>query len=142
MKNGGSVTLKDHVSILRDTIIETGDHGRVHIEKHSYIHPQCHIIAYTNDIHIGCRVMLAANCAFYPHNHGAKKEIDIIEQPLESKGPIRIGDNAWLGTGVIVLGGVTVGEGAVIGAGSLVTKSIPSNAIAAGRPAKVIRMRP
>ena len=52
---------------------------------------------------------------------------------------ITIGDNVWLGGGVIVLPGVTIGDNAVIGAGAVVTKDIPANAIAAGNPAKVIR---
>jgi acetyltransferase-like isoleucine patch superfamily enzyme len=141
MKNGGPVVLEDRVTILRDGIIETGDWGGVHIGEGTYIHPGCQLIAYKSDIVIGSRVMIAPNCSFYPHDHGTKPNIDIIDQPLVSKGPIRIDDNAWLGTGVIVLGGVSIGAGAVIGAGSVVTKNIPKNAIAFGRPAKTIRLR-
>jgi acetyltransferase-like isoleucine patch superfamily enzyme len=58
-----------------------------------------------------------------------------------SRGDILIEDDAWIGFGVIVLDGVHIGSGAVIGAGSVVTRDIPANAIAAGIPAKVIRMR-
>ena len=55
--------------------------------------------------------------------------------------PISIGDDVWLGTRVIVMPGVSIGNGAVIGAGSIVTKDIPAYAIAVGSPAKVIRKR-
>ena len=52
-----------------------------------------------------------------------------------------MGDHSWLGTGVIVLGGVRMGKGVVIGAGSVVTKDVPDGAIAVGVPARVVKMR-
>lgn len=58
-----------------------------------------------------------------------------------TKGPITIGDDVWIGMNSIILSGVTVGQGAVIAAGSVVTKDIPPYAIVAGAPAKVIRYR-
>jgi len=58
---------------------------------------------------------------------------------LEAAEPITIGDNVWLGGGVIVCPGVTIGENSVIGAGSVVTKNIPADVVAVGNPARVIR---
>jgi maltose O-acetyltransferase len=58
---------------------------------------------------------------------------------LEAAKPIVIGDNVWLGGGVIVCPGVSIGENSVIGAGSVVAKDIPANAVAVGNPARVIR---
>lgn len=58
---------------------------------------------------------------------------------LEAAKPIVIGDNVWLGGGVIVCPGVSIGENSVIGAGSVVAKDIPANAVAVGSPARVIR---
>ena len=60
---------------------------------------------------------------------------------MQTKGGIVIEDDVWLGFGVIVLDGVRIGKGAVIGAGAVVTKDIPEGAIAAGIPARVIKMR-
>lgn len=60
-------------------------------------------------------------------------------QGFTSKGPITIGENVWLGANVVVTSGVTIGDRCVIGAGSVVTRDIPPNSIAAGAPAKVIR---
>jgi maltose O-acetyltransferase len=57
----------------------------------------------------------------------------------ESAAPITIGDNTWLGGGVIVCAGVTIGENSVIGAGSVVTRDIPPRVFAAGNPCRVIR---
>lgn len=57
----------------------------------------------------------------------------------EAAKPITLEDNVWLGGGVIVLPGVTIGENTVVGAGSVVTKSLPANVVAVGSPARVIR---
>lgn len=58
---------------------------------------------------------------------------------LEAAEPIMIGDNVWLGGGVIVLPGVTIGDNTVVGAGAIVSKSLPANVVALGQPAKVVR---
>lgn len=139
--NGGAIALGDRVAILRDTILETGEGGRITIGDGAYIHPRCQLNAYLTAIEIGTRVLIAANTAFYTHNHGIKPGEPIISQPLVSKGPIVVGDDAWIGTGVVVLGGVRIGPGAVVGAGSVVTKNIPANSIAVGVPARVVGTR-
>ena len=64
-----------------------------------------------------------------------------MSQPVWTKGGIIIGDDVWLGVGVNVLDGVRIGKGAVIGAGSVVTKDIPKGAIAAGVPAQIVKIR-
>jgi maltose O-acetyltransferase len=58
---------------------------------------------------------------------------------LEAAKPITIGDNVWLGGGVIVCPGVTIGDNSVIGAGAVVTRDIPANVVAVGNPARVLR---
>ncbi|WP_352302126.1 sugar O-acetyltransferase [Kineosporia sp. NBRC 101731] len=58
---------------------------------------------------------------------------------LEAAAPITIGDNVWLGGGVIVCPGVSIGDNSVIGAGSVVTKDVPANVVGVGNPARVIR---
>ncbi|MFJ8076958.1 sugar O-acetyltransferase [Streptomyces sp. NPDC096176] len=58
---------------------------------------------------------------------------------LEAARPITVGDNVWLGGGVIVLPGVTIGDNSVVGAGAVVTKDIPANVVAVGNPARVVR---
>jgi len=140
-KEGGLVELGDRVRIYRDTIIETGLGGKLIIGDHSSIHPRCQINAYAETISIGSEVMIAANCALYPYDHGIAPNIPISEQPLHSKGSIIIENGAWLGFGVIVLSGVRIGEGAVIGAGSVVTEDVPDGGVAVGVPARLVKMR-
>lgn len=140
-KGGGTVNIGNRVTVLRDSIMETGQGGRIGIGDDAYIHPRCQINAYVTEIQIGAGVLIAANCAFYPHEHGIEPGQTIRSQPLHSRGPIVIGDHAWLGTGVIVLGGVNIGEGAVIGAGAVVTEDIAPNGIAVGVPARVVKSR-
>lgn len=62
------------------------------------------------------------------------------ERPLSSKGGVKIGKNVWLGDKVAVLGGVPIGNNVIVAANSVVTHDIPDNAIAAGAPAKVVRI--
>ena len=139
--DGGRVELGDDVRLFGDTYIHTGQGGNVKIDKNTHIQPCCHLLAYKASIEIGQNVQIAPRCAFYPYDHGILPGELIWKQPLTTKGNIKIGDDVWLGFGVIVLSGVRIGEGAVVGAGSVVTHSIPDGAIAVGTPARVIKMR-
>ena len=138
---GGFVELNDRVHLVGDIYIETGQGGSLKIGRDTYIQPRCQFSAYLAPIEVGCGVQIAPTCGFYPYDHGFAPGRLISEQPLKTKGGIIIDDDALLGYGVIVLSGVRIGKGAVIGAGSVVTKDIPDGAIAAGVPARVIKMR-
>jgi len=140
-KDGGGVQLDKGVQLYSDIIIETGSKGYLKIGKETHIQPRCQLMAYVGSLTIGCRVEIAPNCAFYPYDHGFTPGERIRNQPAKTKGGIVVGDDSWLGVGVIVLDGVRIGEGAVVGAGSVVTNDIPDNAIAVGVPARVIKMR-
>jgi acetyltransferase-like isoleucine patch superfamily enzyme len=140
-ESSGSVHLGDRVHVHSDVIIQTGLGGTVTLGPESRLQPRCILSAYKGHIIIGKGVGLAPNCVLYPYNHGVAPDKHYREQPLESKGDIIIEDEAWLGVGVTVLDGVRIGKGAVVGAGSVVTKDIPEGAIAFGVPARVIKMR-
>lgn len=135
------IILGDEVFINRDTIIEAGHGGSLVIGDRTTIQPRCQFSAYKGEIHIGADVQIAPNCAFYPYNHGMSADVAMKNQPLISRGGIRIDDDVWLGYGVIVLDGVHIGRGAVIGAGSVVNQDIPADTIAVGTPARVVRNR-
>jgi acetyltransferase-like isoleucine patch superfamily enzyme len=140
-KDGGVVRIGRGVHIHQDCIIETGQGGALSIGEDTHIQPRCQFSAYKGLIEIGRSVQIAPNCAFYPYDHGFSSEEPIKNQALKTQGGISIGDDAWLGVGVIVLDGSRIGNGAVIGAGSVVKTAIPEMAIAVGAPARVIRFR-
>jgi acetyltransferase-like isoleucine patch superfamily enzyme len=140
-KNGGPVKIGKASHIHRDSIIETGQGGSLLIGADTHIQPRCQFSAYVGSIIVGSGVQIAPNCAFYPYNHGFAPDELIKNQPLQTKGGIIIDDDAWLSVGVIVLDGVRIGKGAVVGAGSVVTRDIPDSAIVAGVPARVVKMR-
>ena len=98
-------------------------------------------------IRIGNRVLIASNVQIYTSAHPILPQERLLANRKDSKTdffrtyarPVEIKDNVWIGGGCILLAGVTVGENSVIGAGSVVTHSIPANCVAVGNPCKVIR---
>jgi len=114
-------------------------------------------VDYGENIHIGARtfanynlvaldvapITIGADCQIGPNVQLLTPTHPIEPEPrrdkLEGARSIVIGDNVWLGGGVIVCPGVTIGENSVIGAGAVVTRDIPANVVAVGNPARVIR---
>jgi len=86
---------------------------------------------------IGEYVLIAPNVVISTVDH----PVDLAERvkPYACAEPVTLGNNVWLGAGAMVLGGVTIGDRSVIGAGSVVTKDIPSDVIAVGNPCRVIK---
>lgn len=96
----------------------------------------------SSGVTIGNDVMMGPDCMLFTTNHGMRKNgIPMWMQKSSDPNPIVIGNDVWIGARVIVLSGVHIGDGAVIGAGSVVTKDVPPFGIVAGNPAKLIRMR-
>ncbi|TDL44089.1 sugar O-acetyltransferase [Microbacterium oleivorans] len=114
-------------------------------------------VDYGENIHVGARtfinynltaldvapIVIGEDCQLGPNVQLLTPTHPIAPQPrrdkLEAAKPITLGDNVWLGGGVIVCPGVTIGDNSVIGAGSVVTRDIPANVVAVGNPARVIR---
>lgn len=100
-------------------------------------------ISCAREITIGNNVLMGQSVYISDNSHGDADASAIgvppLERKLTSKGPVVIGDNVWIGRCVTVLSGVTIGDNAIIGANSVVTKDIPANCVAAGTPARVIK---
>ena len=106
------------------------------IDDDVYINFGC-IILDCAEVTIGSHTLIGPNAGLYAANHSTDAT-ERINGGCYGR-PIRIGKNVWLGGDVKIVGGVTVGDNTIIGAGSIVTKDIPSNVIAVGNPCKVIR---
>lgn len=91
-------------------------------------------------ITIGDDVQIGPNVQLLTPTHPL--EAEPRRAKLEAARPITIGDNVWLGGGVIVLPGVSIGDNTVVGAGAVVTKDLPANVLAVGNPARVVRSLP
>ena len=93
-------------------------------------------------IEIGDDVYTGPNVYITDQNHGMDDlDVPIGRQWPAPEAPVRIGAGSWLGTGAVVLPGVTIGRGVAVGAGSIVTDDLPDHAVAVGSPARVVRMR-
>ena len=88
-------------------------------------------------IYVGDKVMFGPNVTIATANHPIDPELRA--RGLQYNKDVHIGENSWIGAGVIIVPGITIGRNTVIGAGSVVTKDIPDNVVAGGVPAKVIK---
>lgn len=139
---------EERATILKKLLGKTGetflieqpfacDYGyNIEIGENFYVNHNC-VMLDGAKITFGDNVFIAPNCGFYTAGH----PLDALQrnQGLEYAYPITVGNNVWIGGGVTVLPGVTIGDDTVIGAGSVVTKDIPSGVIAMGNPCRVHR---
>lgn len=117
-----------------ESVIEIGSNVQLNDNVH---------IAGGKKVCIGDNVMIASRVFITDHNHGSfpceqEFNLPVAERKL-SFNAVVIQDNVWLGEGVSIMPGVNIGKNSIIGAGSVVTKSIPKDSIAVGNPAKVIK---
>ena len=115
----------------------TCDYGNnIVLGKNVFINSNCYFMDGAK-ITVGDNVFIGPSCGFYTANHPL--DYQTRNQGIEQALPILIGNNVWLGGNVIVLPGVKIGDGCVIGAGSVVTKDIEANSVATGIPCNVIK---
>jgi acetyltransferase-like isoleucine patch superfamily enzyme len=114
--------------------------GEVTIGAKTVMGQECTISAYKH-VRIGEQCVIADRAMFIDFDHGSVE----VERPIRVQGiykrDVDVGSNCWIGYGACILRGVRVGDNAIVGTNSVVTKDVPANAIVGGVPAKVIRMR-
>jgi acetyltransferase-like isoleucine patch superfamily enzyme len=142
-------------------LLEALDEGRLRVGEGTLLEPGCWItmsrsarieigagcflnrgvmLAANERIEIGDHVMFANGCFVGDSDHRYDDpDVPVTWQGFASRGPVVIGSNCWFGVNCVVTGGVQIGERAVIGANSVVTRDIPARTIAAGAPARPVR---
>ena len=136
-------SIGNDVYIDIDFHCEYGKH--IHIGNKVIINMNCTFVD-NNIIEIGDNVLIASNVQIYTATHSTKASERVNLNSQLGEGfcrtyalPVKIEDHVWIGGGAIILPGVTIGKGSVIGAGSVVTRSIPANCVAVGNPCRVIK---
>ena len=135
-ESGTRIEAYETSGVTDEPLIEIGDNVCLNYRTH---------IGAINKVKIGDNVLTGSDVLIIDHDHGNAKsfgeiQTEPIKRELYSKGPVIIGNNVWIGDKVCILSGVTIGDNSIIGAGSIVTKDIPANAIAVGNPARVVRI--
>lgn len=133
---GRDIVIGNKVTIAAEVFL----HGPIIIEDGVSINASVVIDGGAKGVIIKKNTRIANGCKIYAFNHGMNPEKNIKDQSVTSQGII-IGEDVWLGASVCVVDGVRIGDHAVVGMGSVVTKNIPEWQISAGNPAKKIGQR-
>jgi acetyltransferase-like isoleucine patch superfamily enzyme len=140
---------------------EIGRGARVHLGRWSWLGEGCKVRVHEGELRVGARTVFGQECTISAFQHvSIGRECIIadrvmmidfdhgmveVERPIREQGiykrDVNIGHNVWIGYGACVLRGIQIGDNSVIGTSSVVTADVPANAVVAGIPAKVIRMR-
>jgi len=141
--------------------LELGRHATLRIGRWAWIGHGCKIRVHEGEVSIGAKTVIGQECTISAYQHvSIGRECIIadrvmlidfdhgvteVERPIRLQGiykrDVRVGHNVWIGYGACILRGVSVGENSVIGTSSVVTGDVPDNAVVAGAPARVLRMR-
>jgi acetyltransferase-like isoleucine patch superfamily enzyme len=140
-ENNEGIVIGKNVIIGRNTILSCKE-GSIYLDDYCNVSANCSLLSETK-IRIGKYCFLAGQCYLVAGgNHSFERtDIPIMFQPSLIKGGIVIEEDVWIGASAIILDGVTIKKGCVIGAGAVVTKSLPEYCVAVGCPAKKIKDR-
>jgi acetyltransferase-like isoleucine patch superfamily enzyme len=114
--------------------------GQLIIGSRNYFNKNVKIVCF-DKIEIGDDCLIADSVHIYDHDHCCEDTTKLISAQGYVTAAVVIGNNVWLGAKVTVLKGVTIGDGTIVGANSIVTRDLPANSICGGIPAKVIKLR-
>ena len=147
--------------VAPDVTFEIGKGAKVHLGRWCWIGHGTKVRAHEGEVFIGAKSVLGQECTISAFQHvSIGREcivadrvmlIDFdhgvveVERPIREQGiykrDVRVGNNVWMGYGACILRGVTIGDNAIVGTSTVVTKDVPDNAVVAGVPAQVLRMR-
>jgi len=129
--DGGFLDLKSGVWLEAGVLLHCIS-GRLSVGNRTFVNKGS-LIASKQDIRIGNDVLIGDYVSIYDHDHG------LLNRSEYATSPVKIEDNVWIGSHAVVLKGVSIGQGSVVAAGSVVTKSIPAGEVWGGVPARFIK---
>jgi acetyltransferase-like isoleucine patch superfamily enzyme len=134
------IRIGDHSTVGIGCYFLADQDGSIHIGEDVVVNDHCYLTS-CYAIRIGAHTRIAEFVSIRDYDHDfSKTDIPIGEQGVRG-GPIEIGEDCWIGRGVMITGNVKIGRGCVIGANAVVTRDVPDYSIAVGVPARVIRDR-
>lgn len=136
LKHNSRLLCRGHIQVFEAVKIECLENSILEIGEHTYINHDSEIRC-RRHISIGNGCAIAYGVLIQDSDYHTVYSEDGL--PKEDTKPIRIMDNVWVGANAIILKGVTIGEGSIVGAGSIVTQSFPANVLIGGNPARIIR---
>jgi acetyltransferase-like isoleucine patch superfamily enzyme len=114
--------------------------GSIRIARRVWLGP--YVVIYGHGgVEIGEQTLISMHCSILSSNHGVPPIGKLIRDTADDLRPTKIGRDVWIGANAVILGGVTIGDGAVVAAGAVVTKDVEPGAVVAGVPASLIRKR-
>jgi acetyltransferase-like isoleucine patch superfamily enzyme len=148
--------------VCPNVTFEIGRNATVHLGRWSWIGHGTKIRSHEGEVRIGAKSVLGQECTISSFQHVAIGRECIVadrvmlidfdhgvvepDRPIRAQGiykrDVNVGHNVWIGYGACVLRGVTIGDNAIIGTSSVITKDVPADAVVGGVPARVLRMRP
>jgi acetyltransferase-like isoleucine patch superfamily enzyme len=146
--DGRNPASAEAITIGADTMLSHGvmlsaKDGSISVGHNVGLGPYTVLQAAQDSVHLGNDVIIAAHCYVGAGGdyHRDRLDVPIVRQGTRRTGDTRLEDGVWLGVGVTVLGGVTIGRGCILGAGAVATRSLPAEAVCVGAPARVVRWR-
>jgi acetyltransferase-like isoleucine patch superfamily enzyme len=135
----GKVTINERCELSQGTVLKAYG-GEITIGQNTFLGEYCIIYGH-GGVTIGDNTLIAMHTCIVSSNHTIANKNTLIRSQGDDLLPVKIGSDVWIGAGAKILGGVTIGDGCIIGAGAVVTKNLPPYAIAVGVPAQITGYR-
>lgn len=135
----GKIRIGNNCELSQGVIFKTYG-GKIELKENTFIGE--YVVIYGHGgVNIGANTLIAMHTCIVSSNHTMPIKRELIRDHPDLLLPVSIGTDVWIGANCSILGGLNIGNGAVVGAGSVVTQDLPEYAVAVGNPAKIIRYR-
>jgi acetyltransferase-like isoleucine patch superfamily enzyme len=138
-KTNGVVEVRDSCELNQGVELNPWG-GSIRIAQHVWLGP--YVVIYGHGgVEIGEHTLVSMHCTILSSNHAVPAIGQLIRNTADELLPTKIGRDVWIGANAVILGGVRIGDGAVVAAGAVVTKDVEAGAVVAGVPARLVRKR-